>query len=110
MILIGYTHTFKKHTKQLGKRYRSLQQDLIPLLEQLAQGETPGDRIVGLDDPVYKVRLKNSDNHKGKSGGYRVLYYLRADDDIRLMAMYAKSEHSQLSLDSLRRILREASE
>ena len=66
-----------------------------------------GDRITGLEDIVYKVRVKNSDNQKGKSGGYRIIYYVRTQDEIRLLAMYAKSDQVNISDNSLRRILGE---
>ena len=77
---------FKTQTRKLTKRYRNLQTDLQPLLDQLIQGETPGDRIKGIQSLakppgmgiVYKARLKNSDVKRGKSGGYRALYYLKS--------------------------------
>ena len=69
---------FKTQTRKLTKRYRNLQTDLQPFLDQLIQGETPGDRIQGIQSIVYKVRLKNSDVKKGKSGGYRALDSLKS--------------------------------
>lgn len=104
---VSYTDVFKRHTRKLSRRYRSLQQDLRPTIEGLEAGELLGDRIAGLDDVVYKVRVKNSDNKKGKSGGYRVIYYLKTAEEIRLMAMYSKSDQANISDSSLRRILSE---
>jgi mRNA-degrading endonuclease RelE of RelBE toxin-antitoxin system len=102
---IGYTEIFKQHLRKLSKRYRSIYKDLEPVVNELKTGELVGDRITGLDDIVYKVRVKNSDNQKGKSGGYRVIYYLKTADEVRLMAMYSKSDQENMSEDSLRRIL-----
>jgi len=102
---ISYTEIFKKNVRKLYKRYRSLQKDLDPVLAELQKGISLGDRITGLDEAVYKVRIKNSDNHKGKSGGYRVIYYLKKADEIRMMAMYAKSDQANISAASLQRIL-----
>jgi mRNA-degrading endonuclease RelE of RelBE toxin-antitoxin system len=69
-IQIALTPRFKRDLQDLAKRYRSIRTDLQPLIEQLQSGEIPGDRIVGVKYQVFKVRLKNSDIQKGKSGGY----------------------------------------
>ena len=102
---VTYTEVFKKHVRKLSRRYRSLQRDLAPVIEALQTGTLLGDRITGLDDIVYKVRVTNSDSRKGKSGGYRVIYYLKTAHDIRLIAMYVKSDQTNISANSLRRIL-----
>lgn len=66
---------FKREARDLKKRYRNIEADLQTLIEQLRNGGLPGDRIPGFTDyVVYKVRVKNSDIRKGKSGGYRVIY------------------------------------
>ena len=52
--------------------------------------------------------MKNSDNQKGKSAGYRVIYYIKTADEVRLLAMYAKSDQETISADKLREILSEA--
>lgn len=57
---------FKKNIKELRKKYRSIKADIKPLIQQLESGETPGARISGNKYPVYKVRVKNSDNKKVK--------------------------------------------
>lgn len=41
---------------------------------------------------VFKVRLKNSNIQKGKSGGYRVIYYVKTADRIILATIYSKSD------------------
>lgn len=102
---VTYTEVFKKHIRKLSRRYRSLQSDLEPVINELKAGAILGDRITGLEDIVYKVRVKNSDNQKGKSGGYRVIYYIKTQDEIRLLAMYAKSDQANITDNSLRRIL-----
>ena len=92
---------FKNQTRKLTKRYRNLQTDLQPLLDQLIQGETPGDRIQGLQSIVYKVRLKNSNAQKGKSGGYRVIYYLKSQDNILLVTLYSKSDRTDIAIETI---------
>ncbi len=94
---IKLTPQFQKDLKSLGKRYRSIRKDLQPLIEDLQSGNTPGDRIQGLKRQIFKVRLKNSDIQKGKSAGYRVLYYLQTKTGVVLLTIYSKSDLSDIS-------------
>lgn len=96
-IQIALTPRFKRDLRELAKRYRSIRTDLQPLIEQLQAGEIPGDRIAGVKYQVFKVRLKNSNIQKGKSGGYRVIYYLKTDQEIILATIYSKSDISDVN-------------
>ena len=81
--------------------------DLNPLLDQLQQGETPGDRIPGLAYRVYKVRVRNSDAQRGKRGGYRVVYYLETEDKTVVLAIYSKTDQSDLPTEVIKHIIEE---
>ena len=83
-ISIYLTSRFKKDLSKLAKRFRSIRQDLAPLIDQFQGGETPGDLISGVKYQIFKVRLKNSDIQKGKSAGYRILYYVKKETKIVL--------------------------
>ncbi|PSB56367.1 type II toxin-antitoxin system RelE/ParE family toxin [Chamaesiphon polymorphus] len=96
-IKIYESTSYKKELRKLNKRYRSIERDIKPLIEQLEAGETPGDRIVGNEYPVYKVRVPNSDTRKGKSSGYRVIYYMITLEAVLLTTIYAKSDRGNIS-------------
>ena len=96
-IQIALTPRFQRDLRDLAKRYRSIRLDLQPLMEQLQSGETPGDRVTGIKYQIFKVRLKNSNIQKGKSGGYRVIYYLKTETEIILATIYSKSDLSDIS-------------
>ncbi len=64
-----YSEAFKRQVRDLAKRYRHLRSDLQPLLEQLQSGETPGALVPGIGYTLYKVRVRNRDARRGKSGG-----------------------------------------
>ena len=96
-IEIALTPRFQRDLRDLAKRYRSIRLDLQPLMEQLQSGETPGDRVTGIRYQIFKVRLKNSNIQKGKSGGYRVIYYLKTETEIILATIYSKSDLSDVS-------------
>ncbi len=73
------------------------------LIDQLENGETPGDRIPGVSYVVYKVRLKGAG--KGKRGGFRVVYYVQTATFVLLVTIYAKSEQSDIRPEEIRRII-----
>jgi mRNA-degrading endonuclease RelE of RelBE toxin-antitoxin system len=100
-IKIDLTPRFQKDLRELAKRYRSIRSDLQPLIEQLQAGEVPGDRIAGVKYHIFKVRLKNSNIQKGKSGGYRVIYYLKTEQVIILATIYSKSDLSDVSNEKI---------
>ncbi len=84
------TPEFKQSLKILSKRYRHIRSDVQPMIEQLQLGEIVGDQIPNIPYTVFKVRIKNRDNQKGKSAGYRLIYYLKTSDKIVLITIYSK--------------------
>lgn len=96
-IEIALTPRFQRDLRELAKRYRSIRSDFQPLIDQLQAGEIPGDRIAGIKYQVFKVRIKNSTIQKGKSGGYRVIYYLKNAQGIILTTIYSKSDLTDVS-------------
>ena len=71
---IQFTDVFKRQVRDLAKRYRRIKLDIQPVLDQLQSGDLVGDQIQNTGYTVFKVRIKNSDIQKGKSGGYRLIY------------------------------------
>jgi len=70
--------TAKKDVKKLYKKYKSIKKDLLNVIEILEKNPQSG---IHLGKNFYKIRIKNSDNTKGKSGGYRVIYSLLSKED-----------------------------
>jgi mRNA-degrading endonuclease RelE of RelBE toxin-antitoxin system len=106
-ITVDETDKFRKEVKKLLKRYNSARKDIEPLIKQLETGEIPGDRIVGNKYPVYKVRVPNSDTRKGKSSGYRVIYYTITPESILLTTIYSKSDRQNISNQEVEDIIGE---
>ena len=81
---------FKKATKKLKKKYRHIDEDVNQFLKNI---KTTDDLGVSLKDNIYKARIKNSDKTAGKSGGYRLLAYIKLiDKELFLLYIYDKSE------------------
>jgi mRNA-degrading endonuclease RelE of RelBE toxin-antitoxin system len=88
---------FKRDVKKLIKKYRNLKNDLKILQKELLSNN-PKEIGIALGNSCYKIRVKNSDNRKGKSGGYRVIYYLIDSDElITLLSIYSKSDLENIS-------------
>lgn len=104
-IQIELTPRFQQDLRTLAKRYRNIRNDIQPVIEQLQAGELPGDRIPGMEYEIFKVRIKNSDIQKGKSAGYRAIYYLKTSDSIVLVTIYSKSDLSDIAAETVREIL-----
>jgi len=75
-ITIRFADDFEANLYALAKRYRSIRNDVQPVIEQLQAGNFIGDRIPGMGEDyiILKVRVKNSNIQKGKSAGYRLIY------------------------------------
>jgi mRNA-degrading endonuclease RelE of RelBE toxin-antitoxin system len=104
-VQIDFTPLFIRFLKHVAKKYRSVRDDLQPLIDDLANGETPGDQIQHVKRTAYKVRIPNRDAQKGKSGGYRVIYYIKTSARVVLLAIYSKSEQIDISTDEILRMI-----
>jgi len=101
-----FSRQFTREFKRLQKRYRRIGDDIRPLIDQLRQGETPGDQIPDVGFPAYKVRVQNRDMRSGKRGGYRAIYYLRMGDTVYLVTIYSKRDRDNISADEIRDLIK----
>ena len=104
---VEFTPEFKRNLRRLSKKYRSIRSDIEPVIDQLLANELPGDQIPGTGYTIYKVRVKNSDTRKGKSGGYRLIYYLLRVDHAILLTIYSKLDQGDITAKRLKEIIAE---
>jgi mRNA-degrading endonuclease RelE of RelBE toxin-antitoxin system len=102
---IFFTGEFKRNLRQLAKKYRHIKADVQPILDDIENGQTPGDRIPGVQFEVYKVRARNSDSARGKSGGYRIIYQRTLEMTVILITIYSKTEQSDISPQEIQSII-----
>lgn len=107
LIQVEVTAEFQRNLRILVKKYRNIRNDIQPIIRQLQLGELPGDRITGVGHTIFKLRVKNSDIQKGKSGGYRFIYYVKATTKIILITIYSKSDREDISAEEIQQILNE---
>lgn len=106
-IQVYFAEEFKRNLRALSKKYRRIRSDVEPIVEQLQAGELPGNRISGISDIVFKIRVKNSNINKGKSAGYRLIYYVQMPAAIFLINIYSKSEQVDMSAEQIMQIISE---
>jgi mRNA-degrading endonuclease RelE of RelBE toxin-antitoxin system len=107
LIQVEASPTFNRNLRSLAKKYRNIRNDIQPVIEQLERGELLGDKISGIGYEVFKLRVRNSDIQKGKSGGYRLIYYVKTTNGIILLTLYTKSEQADIADDEIRSIIAE---
>ncbi len=104
---IVYSAGLEKNVKDYGKRYRNVKVDLEGAIRELLENPYVGDEIPE-GCKVRKLRVRNRDARKGKSGGYRLIYYIHeAEAVIYVLLLYAKSDRSNVTEKELRNLLGE---
>lgn len=107
---VSYAPQFKRDLKRLFKKYRQVRQDVDRFVQRLLDGEIPGNQVQGTGYTVYKARLRSSDMTRGKSGGYRVIYYLKTTERVVLITIYAKTDQADIRPEDIRRMIEDMSE
>lgn len=96
---------FDKELERLARKYRTLLDTVSDLVAALKRGELPGNQLQGTGARTYKVRLPNRDAKRGKSGGFRLIYYVRIKDHIFLLEIYSKTERDDISDAEIRKLV-----
>ena len=85
---------FDKQIKRLAKKYPSVKAEYAQLLDTLEKNPKQG---TALGNNCYKIRLSIASKGKGKSGGARVITFLKINDNsIYLLAIFDKSEDDSI--------------
>lgn len=98
---VQVTTPFLRRLKDLVKRYRQIEKDIQPVIDELQAGNFIGDQIAGTGYTVLKVRAKNRDIPTGKSGGYRIIYQIVSPQLISLLLIYAKSDQADVAAEEI---------
>lgn len=95
---------FDKQAKRLTKKHPSLKRDLSDFVESLIDKPDQGK---ALGNNFFKVRLAIASKGKGKSGGARIITYLKITaSTVYLTTIYDKSEKDSISDKELEQIFR----
>ena len=92
---VELTPNFKKQAKRLSKKYISLKSELEELFSDLEENPVLGK---SLGNNIYKIRLAIASKNTGKSGGARVLSFVKViQTTVLLFAIYSKGETDNLT-------------
>jgi len=96
---------FKKKAKILSKKYPSLKQELKDLFKELEDDPTLG---IPLGNDMYKIRLAIASKNKGKSGGARILSFVKVTKTtVLLFAIYSKGDVDNLTDRQIKELIKE---
>jgi mRNA-degrading endonuclease RelE of RelBE toxin-antitoxin system len=96
---IATTPFFEREFKKLLKKYASLQSDFQKVTKLLKENPQSGESI---GNNCYKIRMSISSKNKGKSGGARVITFVKfVDEEIFLVAIYDKSQLSSIAEEEI---------
>jgi len=100
---IELTDNFKREAKKLIKKYASLRSEIAEIGDLLSQNPTLG---TPLGNDVYKVRISIASKNKGKSGGARIITFVKImNEAVYLLSIYNKGEKDSISDFELKQLL-----
>lgn len=100
---------FDRHLERLESRYPKTLDAVLALVETLEQDERPGAAVPGTGYAVYKTRLPNRAARRGKSGGFRVIYFVQLADSVTLLTIFSKTEQTDISVREIQQLVRDVS-
>ncbi|MDR0872909.1 MAG: type II toxin-antitoxin system RelE/ParE family toxin [Prevotellaceae bacterium] len=94
---------FDREIKRLAKKYVSLKNEYKELIEDLSENPEKG---TPLGNNLYKIRLAIASKGRGKSGGARIITYLKTEqNNVYLLTIYDKGERDNISDNEIQKIL-----
>ncbi len=107
---VRYLKVFDRRLDRLERKYPRTSHEVRGLVHLLIQDERPGQLIPRIGYTVYKVRLPNRAAQRGKSGGFRVIYYAQFSERVTLLTIYSKTDDTDISAAEIRQLALEADE
>lgn len=102
---IELSANFKKEAKRLIKKYPSLKAELTKLFIKLEENPTTG---TPLGNDIYKIRLAIASKNKGKSGGARVLSFVKVtQNNVLLFSIYSKGEIDNFTDKEIKELIKD---
>ena len=102
---IELSPNFKREAKRLYKKYPSLKSELKTLFEELEENPELGEP---LGSNIYKIRLAIASKNKGKSGGARVLSFVKVvQTTVLLFSIYSKGEVDNMTDKQIQELIKE---
>ena len=97
------TPRFRSELKKLSKKFPSLKQEFIDLVNLLSSDPNQG---VSLGHHCFKIRLAIASKGRGKSGGSRIITCVKIHQNrVFLLSIFDKSDRESISDTELQNLL-----
>jgi mRNA-degrading endonuclease RelE of RelBE toxin-antitoxin system len=94
---------FDRQLKRLAGKYHSLKAEYAALVEELEKNPEIG---IPMGNKCFKIRLAIASKGRGKSGGARIITHFYIENNtVFLLAIYDKSEQTDISDKELKELL-----
>ena len=105
---IRLARSFNRSVKKLERRFRHVKDDVHTAISLIKKAPKTGVVIPG-SSGMRKLRIPNRDQQRGKSGGYRLIYYVRDQPTptIYLLYLYSKSHQQDLTTHEIKQLIDE---
>ena len=96
---------FDRQLKRLARKFHSLKTEYAILVEELERNPQKG---TPMGNNCFKIRMAIASKGHGKSGGARVITHIYIENEtVFLLAIYDKSEQTDISDRELKELLME---
>lgn len=103
---VTLSDSFIKNAKRLIKKYPSLKNEIVELITSLEINPTQG---TDLGNNCYKIRLAIKSKNTGKSGGARIISFVKfTDTKVILLTIYDKSDKNTITDKELINLINKA--
>jgi len=108
---IVFASSFKRSIKRLQNRFPHVKDDVQVAISTLLKSPKLGT-VIPEGKGVRKLRVRNTDISKGKSSGYRLIYFVEdwPEPTIFLLLLYYKSDKDDITSSELKRLLQDLSD
>lgn len=106
MISVKLSELAQKQVKELRKKYYSIPDDVLKLIEEVETNPKSGIELGG---NFYKKRFAISSKGKGKSGSGRaiyVFYQINLKEEVIIVEVFDKSDKENISASRLKELKR----
>lgn len=102
---IIFTPNFERDLKRIVKKYPAFRKDIAELVASLKENALQGSEPF---ENVRKIRLSITGKNKGKSGGARVIIYIRiSNEQIYCLYVYDKAEIADIPDHEIKAFVKE---
>lgn len=99
--VIRSSPAFEKDLSRLERKCPKIKSDIQEGFAEVQSGSNIGSSIPGGKGKLYKLRVPSTDLQRGKSGGFRVVFYLQTPNVLWPLICYFKGDKEDVPIKDL---------